>query len=70
MEGLSVLKKSEEIKQLISFPSLEDSIQSSRIKELESMGRTSILSYGNTRIRLCRSSNPSNLQKKDTGSKN
>jgi putative serine/threonine protein kinase len=50
MEGLSVLKKSEEIKQLISFPSLEDSIQSSRIKELESMGITSILSYGNTRI--------------------
>jgi putative serine/threonine protein kinase len=50
MERLSVLKRSEDIKQLISFPSLEDSIQEDRIKELESIGITSILSYGKTKI--------------------
>lgn len=50
MERLSVLKKSEDIKQLITFPSLEDGIQEGRIKELESIGITSILSYGKTRI--------------------
>ena len=49
-EKLQVLKKSEDIKQLISFPSLEGSIQEDRTKELESMGITSILSYGKTRI--------------------
>jgi putative serine/threonine protein kinase len=50
MEELQVLKKSEDIKQLISFPSLDGRLQENRTKELESIGITSILSYGKTRI--------------------
>jgi putative serine/threonine protein kinase len=50
MERLPVPNKSEEIKQLISFPSLEASTQEDRVKELESICITSILSFGKTKI--------------------
>src|SRR6266498_159386 len=50
IEELSILKKEEDIRLILTFPSFEDKEYSIRIRELESLELTSILSYGNTRI--------------------
>lgn len=50
IEELSVLKKDEDIRLILTFPSLGDREYSKRIRELETLEISDILSYGNTRI--------------------
>jgi putative serine/threonine protein kinase len=51
MEELSNIREIDDLRSLTAYPSFEDNTFKARLKELESLGITSILSYGNTKIR-------------------
>jgi len=51
MEELSDIKEIDDLRSLTAYPSFEDNTFEARLKELESLGITSVLSYGNTKIR-------------------
>jgi putative serine/threonine protein kinase len=51
MEESSNIREIDDLRSLTAYPSFEDNTFKDRLKELESLGITSILSYGNTKIR-------------------
>ncbi len=50
MGELSDIREIDDLRSLTAYPSFEESIINDRIKELKSLGITSILSYGHTKI--------------------
>jgi len=50
IKDLSILKEREDIKAIITFPSCDNEVYGSRIRELELMDITAILSYGNINL--------------------
>lgn len=51
MEELSNIREIDDLRSLTAYPSFEENTFKVRLKELESLGITSVLSYGNTKIR-------------------